>query len=217
LTVVVLTLAVGGSRLVYWAQYWAGLRGEGTGWSFVLEIALKSLIASIVLIAVIPLAVIRLLVRRRRLAHIFLRLAFPVICLAVLIFAVRDPRPTVIPYLQGLEQRMLKKVNIDAIQQWLAGEGIKYAGREYRGSFPQEFPACLTEFHPDLVLLSEATPEHGGTIEFRWYAPHGENFGLVVGPPSTQGPTEGSIRLPDSSVHEYRLPLKPGAYVFARG
>lgn len=217
LTGIVVSLVVGGSHLVYWTPYWSGLRGAGTGWSFVLDMGLKSLIASITLAVIIPMAVIRLLVRRHRLGHIFLRLAFPVICLAALLIPIKAPVLTVAPYLQGLEQRMLKKVNINAVQQWLASEGLQYAGREYRGSFPRELPACLTEFHPDAMLFSDATPEPGVTIEFRWYAPHGENFGLVVGSPFMTGPQEGSIRLPDSSLYEWRRPIKPGAYVFARG
>jgi hypothetical protein len=217
LTAVVIGLAGGGSYLIRRAEYLGGLHGMGVGQSFPLTLGLKPLIVFITLALVAPVAVIRLRRGPHTCGHVLLRLAFPVVCLMALLIPIRTPGPLAAIYLQGVEQRMLETVDIDAVQQWLMKNGARYAGREYQGSFPPELPTCLTELHPSLILFSGATPEHDVTIEFRWYAPHGENYGLVIGPPSAQIIQEGLISLPGSSFNEFRRPIKPGVYVFTRG
>jgi len=152
----------------------------GVGQSFPLTLGLKPLIVLLTLAVVAPMAVIRLLRGPHTCGHVLLRLAFPVICLTALLIPVRAPRPLAAIYLQGIEQRMLETVDIDAVQQWLTTNGVRYAGREYQDNFPPELPTCLTESHASLILFSDAAPEYGVTIEFRWYAPHGENYGLAA-------------------------------------
>ena len=216
LTAIVLTLTIGGSYLVWRTEYVGGLHGTGVGRGFLPALGLKPLTVFITLVVIAPMAVIRLLIRRHTLGHLLLRLAFPAVCLVALLIPIETETGAPV-YLQGFGQRMLAKVDIEAIQQWLATDGVKYVGREYRHNFPSDLPGCLTEFHPWLITFSDITSEHGVLIEFRWYAPHGENFGLVIGPPSMESSTDDITWLPDSSMSEFRRPIKPGAYVFARG
>jgi hypothetical protein len=217
LTAVVVTLAVGEAYFTHRAEYMGGLRGVGVGEGFLLSFGLWLLIVLITLVVVIPMAVIRLLVRRHSPMQRLLQLAFPAVCLMALLSPIQLGESGAAVYLQGFERRMLARADIEAIQQWLATDGGKYAGREYRQDFLAELPKCLADLHPSVILFSNATAQHGVTVEFRWNAPHGENFGLVVGPPTMEIPKEGSIRLPDSSFNEFRRPIKRGAYVFARG
>jgi hypothetical protein len=215
LTIVVIVLAGGGSHFIQQVEYWGGLHSRGVGQSFLLALTLKPLIVLITLVVAF-LAVVRLALGPHTLTHIFLRIAFPVICLFALHIPIEQPGPLAAIYLQGFEQRVLKNVDIDAIQQWLTTEGVKHAGREYRHNFPPDLPTCLVEFDPWFILFSQTTPERGVTIEFRWYVSHGENYGLVIGPPSMETPETGVIELPDG-FNEFRRPVKSGAYVFARG
>ncbi|HSW02614.1 MAG TPA: hypothetical protein VLI39_20795 [Sedimentisphaerales bacterium] len=157
------------------------------------------------------------LARRSTFSQRFLRLTFPAVCLASLLFPMKVTEPAAAIYLRGFEQRMLKAVDVGAVQQWLTAEGRKHAGRVYRPDFPLELPTCLTEFRPSEILFGDVASERGITIEFRWYAPHGEDYGLVIGPPSMTDSFEIMIRLPDSGLNEFRRPIKPGVYVFARG
>jgi len=217
LTAFVVSLAVGGSYFIYQAEYVGGLRGAGVGQSFLLAPALKPLIVFITAAIVVPMVVVRFLDRRLTLGHKLVRLVFPAVCLAAIFIPIKAAGPGAAIYLRGFERRMLEKVDIEAIQQWLATEGEKHTGRVYRNSFPSELPVCLTEFRPDEILFSDAASEQGMTIEFRWHAPRGENYGLVVGPSSMDAPEEDTISLPDGAFNEFRRPIKPGAYVFARG
>ncbi len=215
LTTAVIVLTGGGSYLIRQSEYLGGLHGTGVGQSFLLALGLKPLLILITLVAVI-LAVTRLLLVPHTFRRMLLRLTFPLVCLCVLLIPVRLPGPGAAMYLQGFGQRMLKRVDVDAIQQWLTTEGAEHAGREYRHDFAPDLPACLVDFHPWLISFSDATPEHGVTVEFRWYARHGESYGLVVGPRSMAIPEEGMIDLPNG-LHELRRPIAPGAYVFSRG
>ncbi|MGE5293560.1 MAG: hypothetical protein ACM3VT_01900 [Solirubrobacterales bacterium] len=217
LTLFVVALIAWGSHFIYQAEYVGGLQGAGVGQSLLLAPELKPLIVFITLGIVVPITVIRLLKKRVSLTHRLLRLAFPAVCVAALFAPVRVLGPEAAVYLRGFERRMLEKVDIDAVQRWLAAEGERHAGRTYQDDFPSELPVCLTEFEPGEILFSDIAAGGGMVIEFRWYAPHGENYGLVVGPPSMESPAESVIPLPDSDFNEFRRPIKPGAYVFARG
>ncbi|MEN6333396.1 MAG: hypothetical protein ABFE01_03990 [Phycisphaerales bacterium] len=217
LTAFVVSLAVGGSYFICQAEYVGGLRGAGVGQSFLLAPALKPLIVFITAAIVVPMVVVRFLDRRLTLGHKLVRLVFPGVCLAVVLVPIKAAGPGAAIYLRGFERRMLEKVDIEAVQRWLVAEGGRHTGRAYRDNFPSELPACLTEFRPDEILFSDAAFERGITIEFRWHSPHGENYGLIVGPSSMEAPEESMIPLPDSGLNEFRRPIKPGAYVFARG
>lgn len=139
-----------------------------------------------------------------------LSVSLPAVCLAAVCVPVRLPGGLAAAYLRGFERRMLRMADIDAIQQWLSVEGGKYSGRVYRREFPKELPSCLTEFGAPVIRFS------GAAVEFRWDAPHGESYGLIVGPPSVQTPPEGVIEH-DNGLNEFRRPVRPGAYVFSRG
>jgi hypothetical protein len=213
LTAVVVALAAGGSYFPDWAEYTGGLRGVGVGCGFLLVLGMRPLIVLVSLVV----AVRWFLAKRHTPSHKLLRLTFPAICLAAILIPIRVSEPAAAAYLRGFERRMLEEVDIDAVQQWLIANGLEYAGREYFSDFPAELPGCLTEFHPWVIRFGDVASEHGITVEFRWLAPHGENFGLIVGPPTMKTPEEGMIRLPDSGFNEFRCPIKLGVYVFARG
>lgn len=213
LTAVALVLATGGSYFIDWAEYTGGLRSLGVGRSFPLVLGMRPVIIVITLVVALRWLLARSLVLSQRL----LRFSFPAICLVATLLPIKASEPMAAIYLRGFEQRMLKAVDVGAVQQWLTAEGRKHAGRVYRPDFPLELPTCLTEFRPSDILFGDVASERGITIEFRWYAPHGEDYGLVIGPPSMTDSFENMIRLPDSGLNEFRRPIKPGVYVFARG
>jgi len=213
LTAVVLVLAAGGSYFIDWAEYMGGLRGLGVGRSFPLVLGMRPVIIVITLVVALRWLLARSLVFSQKL----LRFSFPAICLAAVLIPSKVSEPAAAAYLRGFEQRMLKHVDIGGVQQWLLAEGQKHTGRVCRPDFPPELPARLTEFRPHEILFSNAAPGYSVTVEFRWYAPHGEEYGLVIGPPSMMDSVETTIRLPDSGLNEFRRPIKPGVYVFARG
>lgn len=216
-TSLVVALAACGSCFIYQAEYMGGLHGAGVGQSVLLAPALKPLIVFITSGMVVPMVAIRLFDRRLSLGCKLMRLMFPVICLLALLIPIRVLEPAAAIYLRGFERRMLEKVDVGAVQEWLAADGQEHAGRVYRESFPADLPACLTGIRPGELRFSDATSERGLTIEFLWHAPHGENYGLVVGSPSTKSPNEGVILPSDRGAAEFRRFIKPGVYVFARG
>jgi len=170
LTTLVVILVVGGPHFIRAVEYHGGLHGRGVGQSFLLALALRPL-AGLLALLVAMLAVARLLLGPRTLKHAFLRFSFVVICLSTFLIPIQQSEPLAAIYLQGFERRVLTRVDIPAIQQGLMAQGDGYAGQTYR------------EQEGDLPF-SPALPGGGAAIEFRWYAPHGENYGLVVGPPA---------------------------------
>ena len=123
--------------------------------------------------------------------------------------------PLAATFLRGFEQWVLREVDTDAIQQWLAGEGRNYAGRQYNGDFPEELPDFLVRFKPKLVRFSNPASEGGLHIEFGCGG--GLSYwGLIVGLPDMPTPKEGDIDLSESET-EFRRPIKPGVYIFDRG
>lgn len=215
LTTIIVILSARGSFLIRQAEYLGGAHGYNAGGGLWVALMLKPFLALMTL-AVILFVMKGLFRGPRTLRHILLQLVFPAVCLLALTRPVKIPHPLAEIFLMGFEQRMLKQVDIEAIQQWLLTEGAKHSGRTYRYDLPVDLPASVAGVHPPTVVFSEAVSDRDMTVEFLWIEPHGDEHGLVVGPRSMQTPPAGMMRTPDGR-HEFQRPIKPGAYVISRG
>ncbi len=142
-------------------------------------------------------------------------LAFLTVSALILVAHFMVTGPLAATFLRGFEQWVLREVDTDAIQQWLATDGRNYAGRQYNGNLPEDLPDFLVRFKPRYVRFSDLASESGLHIEFGCGG--GVSlWGFVVGLPDMPTPKEGAIDVSRSTV-EFRRPIKPGVYVFDRG
>lgn len=219
LIIVITVLAIGGSILTHRFEFVAGTRNDAhysVVYGFGLSVILFLVMAQIAVIASI-LAMISLVLRHRNIGQILLKLALillgPIICYC----AFEYTAPLAPVFLEGFEQWILQKADIEAIQQWLASEGPKHAGQRYHGKedFPEELPKCLVELNPRFISFSDSISKNGPTVEITWFL-FMDEYGLTVGPPAMETPEEGHIKL-NKTYYEFRRPVKAGAYVFIRG
>jgi len=219
LIIVLAALAIGGSILTRRFEYVAGTRND-TYYSFVygfgLSVILFFLMAPIALIASI-LALISLVLRHRNVGQILLKLALiflgPIICYCAFEYTV----PLAPVFMEGFEQWVLQKADIEVVQQWLASEGAKHAGKRYyaEDGFPKELPDCLIELNPIFISFSDSVSQNGPSVEIIWFL-FTDEYGLIVGPAAMETPEEGYVKL-RKDYYEFRRPVKRGAYVFSRG
>ena len=160
-------------------------------------------------------AVIRIPRSPRTFRHILLRIAFvaapSVILVGGFISLKTITGPS--PFLRGFERWVLREVDIGAIQQWLATEGPKYAGKGARSR--DELPDFLVRFKPSYIRFRDVPSVGGPCVEFEWGGPPGR-WALIVGPPDMPMPEEDPPDLGPSEV-EIRRPIKPGVYIRERG
>lgn len=219
LIIVLAVMAIGGSMLTRRFEYVAGTRNDANYsavYGFGLSIMLFFLTVLIAVSASV-LALISLVLRHRNVGQILLKLALillgPIICCCAFLY--NGPLSPV--FLEGFEQWVLQEADIEAIQQWLASEGAKHAGKRYHGEegFPEELPECLVELNPIFISFSDSISINGPTVEITWFL-FMDDYGLIVGPPAMETPEEGHIKL-NKTYYEFRRPVKAGAYVFIRG
>lgn len=134
--------------------------------------------------------------------------------LFLLIPPVYNVSPLARVFLKGYEKWVIKNVNINAIQQWLATEGVHYKDQRYRYDFPKEFPAFLTEFKPKFIWFDTSNLDGVLYIEFGWGGGMG-SWGVRIGPPNMKIPQEVS-QVSESRI-EYIRPIAPGVYIFDGG
>jgi len=219
LVVVLTVVAIGGSIAVHRFEYTAGTRNDAkysVVYGFGLFVALFLVMAPIAGGASFV-ALISLVLGHRNLRQISLKLGMillgPIICFCAFEYEV----PLAPVFLEGFEQWVLQEADIDGIQTWLASEGAKHAGKHYSAQedFGGELPECLVELKPMLVSFSDSVSPDGPRVEIIWLL-FMDEYGLIVGPPTMDTPEKGRIKL-KKAFHEFRRPVKPGAYVFTRG
>ncbi len=163
-------------------------------------------------------AIMQIFLRPRTCRHVLLRFGFltaiPAIFAGGLIVGI--PRGSN-AFERGYEQWILKEVDVDAIQEWLAAEGHKYAGRGYYTpeNFLENWPGFLTEFKPAYISFPDSAWQAGPRVEFEWGGPLA-HWGFVIGLPAMPMPEKGVINL-TPTLFEFRRPIKPGVYIFERG
>lgn len=180
-------------------------------------------VLAIISVILVICAVIQLFLSPRTYGHVLLRFGFLVIIPVILVGSILVPPPRKSnAFERGYEQWILKEVDIDAIQQWLAAEGHKYKGHnsidrenDTRGDFPEELPGFFTEFKPKYTLFYDSTSQGGPCVEFEWGGPLA-HWGFIIGLPAMPMPEKGFINL-TPTLFEYRHPIKPGVYIFERG
>jgi hypothetical protein len=219
LIIILTVLAIGGSILAHRFEYVAGTRNDAyysVVYGFGLSIMLFFLTVLLAVSASI-LALISLVHRHRNVGQILPKLALillgPIICYCAFLY--NGPLAPV--FLKGFQQWVLQEADIEAIQQWLAGDGAKHAGQRYYGEedFSEELPECLVKLNPISISFSDSISKNGPTVEITWFLLM-DDYGLIVGPPEMETPEEGHIKL-KKTYHEFRRPVKAGAYVFIRG
>jgi len=151
------------------------------------------------------------------LTRILLQIVFLIAPPVVLVGGFMIGTPLAVHFLRGFEQWVLREVDADAIQQWLATEGHSYANRQYniREGFPKELPDFLVRFKPKFISFRNSMSEGGPCVEFGWGGGLA-SWGLIIGSPDMPMPKEGAINLTESET-EFRRPVKPGVYVVDRG
>ena len=161
-------------------------------------------------------AIIQLILPPYTCRHILLRLAFVTAPALILVggfianFRIGAPSS---PFLRGFERWVVREVDIDAIQQWLATEGRKYAGQSVRSR--DELPDFLVRFKPAYIRFRDLPAGTGLCVEFEWGGPPG-HWALIVGPPDMPMPEGDPPDLGPSEV-EIRHPIRPGVYIRDRG
>ncbi len=163
-------------------------------------------------------AITQLFLSPRTCRHVLLRFGFLIAIPAIFAGSLAVAVPGELnAFERGYEQWILKEVDIDAIQQWLAAEGHKYAGQGYytSGNFLEDWPGFLTEFKPQYVAFPDSASQRGPYVEFEWGGPL-RHWGFAIGLPTMPMPEEGAIDLTPTLL-EYRYPIKPGVYIFERG
>jgi len=212
---VFLATAIAGAFCVRHIEYVGGERNS-CGDGFLPSIALSGLLVPVSLGFIIW-AIIQLFLPPHTLNRIFSRAAFLIAPPVILVAGFLISTPLATPFLRGFEKWVLREVDTDAIQRWLATEGRDYAGKQYesREGFPKELPDFLVRFRPRYITFRNSTSEGGLCVEFEWGGGFA-HWGLTVGLPDMSTPEEGSIDLGGSET-EFRRPIKPGVYVFERG
>lgn len=219
LIIVLTVLAIGGSILIRRFEYVAGTRNDGY-YSFTnafgLSIVLFLIMALIAICASI-LALISLVLQHRNAGQILLKLTLLLLGPAIVLCALEYISPLSPVFLEGLEQWVLQKTDIDAIQRWLASEGTKHAGHRYsaENGFPEGLPDCLIDLNPAFISFSNSASQNGTSVKITWFLLMDE-YGLIIGSPEMETPEKGRIKL-RRDYYEFRRPVKGGAYVFIRG
>jgi hypothetical protein len=119
--------------------------------------------------------------------------------------------------LRGYEKWVEKKIDIEAIRQWLIALPPEYSGQYYFDAkdFPKELPLAITNLDPYHMNLSEF--KNGQRqVEFEWGRALG-HWGIRIGLEGMETPKEEECIKFSESEWEYRRPIQPGVYIFDRG
>lgn len=207
--------AIGCSLYSRHVEYVGGLNNRCGEGAFA-AIGVRLLVALVTVVFAIW-AIIQLSLPPHTLRHTLLRVVFLIVPPVALVGGFAISTPLAIHFLRGFERWVLREVDTDAIQQWLAAEGRNYAGRQYSTweGFPKELPDFLVRFKPQFISFRDSPSEGGPCVEFEWGTVL-SRWGLIVGLPDMPTPKEGAIDLSESET-EFRRPIKPGVYAVDRG
>lgn len=126
--------------------------------------------------------------------------------------------PGAVIYLQGLKKWVERKVDTNAIQNWLLTADSKYWDQrlvcDIRKGFPAELPDSLVGFDPKFIWFEHSEFDGSKTIKFSWGGGLA-HWGFVVGEPGMKMPGRGKVDMSDSDI-EFRRIVKGGVYVFFR-
>jgi len=210
----VILLVCGGSYLTYRAEYLGGASNEPNQgmilfFPFLVPMLLATFIAFICYLA-------RLFPSPPTLGHWLVRLVFLLFPPTVLFgsFALTTPLADV--FLKGFEQWVTREADIDAIQEWLASDGHRFAGQTFHlepyTDAPEDLPPCLTALRPSALSFSDGEAEGEMSVKLWWPCGFGETYGLIIGPPTMHTRETGTIEVREDR-NELRRPIRPGVYV----
>jgi hypothetical protein len=174
--------------------------------------AINGLLALLTLLFIVH-ALFMLFAKPRSLKHAALRLFFVVIppitfLLGFYISGVLG-QPA---FLLGFERWVVKNVDTEAIQGWLAAKGQKYVSNTYHPQkVPAEFPKYLVDFDPSWITIG-AEREGEVTADFHWGSALAGHWDIVVGPPTMPMPKSSRMDLGNGYGQSCRV-VKPGVYV----
>ena len=214
----VILLVCGGSYLTYRAEYLGGASNEPNQgmilfFPFLVPMLLATFIAFICYLA-------RLFPSPPTLGHWLVRLVFLLFPPTVLFgsFALTTPLADV--FLKGFEQWVTREADIDAIQEWLASDGHRFAGQSFMletdANTPEELPTLLTALRPWRISFSDGEAGSEMSVELWWPCGFSDEYGLIIGPPTMHTPKTGMIRV-RAGCNEFRRAIRPGVYIFNRG
>ncbi len=142
---------------------------------------------------------------RRALPYVAFLIAPPIILVAGWMITVPLSRP----FLRGFERWVLREVDIDAIQQWVATEGHKYSfmGGSTELALGGQVPDSFAPFRDKHIWFPDPASEGGVRVNLRM-GNTARDWGLVAGLPDMPMPKEGL------SEGVFRRPIKPGVYIY---
>jgi len=193
--------AIGGAFYIRHAEYVGGMNRLGAkGEAAFMEIFGVLVLASL---GFIIWTIIQLFHSPRTGKHALLQVAFLIVPPIILVGGFMITVPLSPPFLRGFEQGVLREVDTDAIQQWVATEGHKYTFMKCRPEevFPDELPGFLVPFKRTVIWFPAPASEGGLRVEFLMGGLH--SWELVVGLPGMPMPKETGF-----SRH-----IKPGVYI----
>lgn len=116
-------------------------------------------------------------------------------------------------YVRGFRRYAVRRVNVAAIQSWLAmldpNDPVRRNGAVDTQLAEVELPPCIAELAPTHVIVESGGVGHP-TVRFFWGSGVLGSWGLEVGPRDMPTPPSDSRR-----SGEQRYPLSPGAYVWS--
>jgi hypothetical protein len=197
-----------------WSSFYIGGLRNDPWIGFLGFLVLGGLLALVTLVFIFH-DLFMLFAKPRSLKHVALKLLFLVIppiafVLGFCVFRIL-PQPA---FLLGFEGWVAKNVDTHAIQQWLATEGVNYAGKAYNGgNVPPELPKYLVAFKPPCLSIGAEGEGHwDGTAKFHWGSALAGHWDIVVGPPTMSIPQSGRVDSGAGHVEFHRV-IKPGVYL----
>ena len=217
--IMLLVMAVGGSFLIRRYSYLAGLHHSD---EYIKSIPIAIYLLPLLVILTLSsslIAFVGLFFTNGKISKILCQLLMILLGPAIIFGIFICTPPGAATYLKGFKQYILKEVDIEAVQTWLATKGSIYARQEYYPDYgkdyPEELPSNLTKLHPSAIFISDSVAENGPVINLSW--PFGmDGCELIIGPPDMKIPKR-TLTETDQGIKEFTRIIKPGAYISIRG
>ncbi len=210
---VFLAISILGQLYIRHTEYEGGLANQG---GCGLLPMLYFLAAELILLVFYSICfIVRVFLSTRTVKNILIKITYVVMPFAIFFGSFMITIPLTPVFLKGFEKWVLKEVDINAIQQWLATEGQQYKCEYFTEDFPKEFPAFLTKNKPYIIIFENSELDNTRYIDFRWGGGM-DSWGLRIGSPSMKMPEQGMLKIREG-YYEFRRPIAPGVYVFEGG
>jgi hypothetical protein len=189
--------AIGGAFYIRHVEYVGGTKNVGT----------EGIFAFMTIYGVLGLASLGFIMwqfiqlfRRPRVGRGAFLIAPPIILVAGFMVM----RPLTTPFLDGFEQWVLRDVDTDAIQQWVATEGHKYTFQKYMGVVgpAEKLPDVIVRLKPTMIWFPDPASEGGLCVILGWGGAL-RGWHVVVGLSDMPMPKETGCR----------RSIKPGVYI----